>query len=255
MKTALVTGGSRGIGLGIVEQLLKNDYQVAINGVRDQQNVQPLIDSLNINGVRVVYFQGNIGNKSDRQRIVEDIQQKLGPIHVLVNNAGVAPKKRKDILEIDEDSYDFVMDINLKGTFFLSQLVAKSMIESKIHYPKDSFCIINITSISASVASISRGEYCISKAGASMLTKLFAVRMAAVGIPVYEIQPGIIRTDMTAAVQEKYEQLIKEGLTLDKRLGIPQDIGKIVSTLVHGDLPYATGQIITADGGLMIRRL
>jgi 3-oxoacyl-[acyl-carrier protein] reductase len=255
MKTALVTGGSRGIGLGIVEQLLKNDYQVAINGVRDQQNVQPLIDSLNINGVRVVYFQGNIGNKSDRQRIVEDIQQKLGPIHVLVNNAGVAPKKRKDILEIDEDSYDFVMDINLKGTFFLSQLVAKSMIESKIHYPKDSFCIINITSISASVASISRGEYCISKAGASMLTKLFAVRMAAVGIPVYEIQPGIIRTDMTAAVQEKYEQLIKDGLTLDKRLGIPQDIGKIVSTLVHGDLPYATGQIITADGGLMIRRL
>jgi|TARA_B110000305_G_C19338106_1_gene587648 NAD(P)-dependent dehydrogenase (short-subunit alcohol dehydrogenase family) len=255
MKTALVTGGSRGIGLGIVEQLLKNDYQVAINGVRDQKNVQPLIDSLNINGVRVVYFQGNIGNKSDRQRIVEDIQQKLGPIHVLVNNAGVAPKKRKDILEIDEDSYDFVMDINLKGTFFLSQLVAKSMIESKIHYPKDSFCIINITSISASVASISRGEYCISKAGASMLTKLFAVRMAAVGIPVYEIQPGIIRTDMTAAVQEKYEQLIKDGLTLDKRLGIPQDIGKIVSTLVHGDLPYATGQIITADGGLMIRRL
>jgi|TARA_B110000037_G_scaffold112278_1_gene129477 NAD(P)-dependent dehydrogenase (short-subunit alcohol dehydrogenase family) len=255
MKTALVTGGSRGIGLGIVEQLLKNDYQVAINGVRDQKNVQPLIDSLNINGVRVVYFQGNIGNKSDRQRIVEDIQQKLGPIHVLVNNAGVAPKKRKDILEIDEDSYDFVMDINLKGTFFLSQLVAKSMIESKIHYPKDSFCIINITSISASVASISRGEYCISKAGASMLTKLFAVRMAAVGIPVYEIQPGIIRTDMTAAVQEKYEQLIKDGLTLDKRLGIPQDIGKIVSTLVHGELPYATGQIITADGGLMIRRL
>jgi NAD(P)-dependent dehydrogenase (short-subunit alcohol dehydrogenase family) len=129
------------------------------------------------------------------------------------------------------------------------------MIESKIHYPKDSFCIINITSISASVASISRGEYCISKAGASMLTKLFAVRMAAVGIPVYEIQPGIIRTDMTAAVQEKYEQLIKDGLTLDKRLGIPQDIGKIVSTLVHGELPYATGQIITADGGLMIRRL
>ena len=255
MKTALVTGGSRGIGLGIVEQLLDNGFQVAINGIRDESSVQPLLDLLNKKKSNVIYCQGDIGNKNDRERIVKETEQKLGVINVLINNAGVAPKQRKDILEIDEEAYDFVMDINLKGTFFLSQFVAKRMIANISAQPHSSFCIVNITSMSAKVASIYRGEYCMSKAGASMLTKLFTVRMAEVGIPVYEIQPGIIKTDMTSAVQEKYDRLINDGLTLDKRMGLPEDIGKIVASLVQGNIPYSTGQIITADGGLMVRKL
>ncbi len=255
MRNALITGGSRGIGLGIVENLISNNFQVAINGVRSEQEIAPLLAKFNHSEKKAIYCQGNISIAADRQKIVQEVMDNFGPIQVLVNNAGVAPKNRKDLLEIEEGDYDFVMDINLKGTFFLSQLVAKQMIQEKNRNNEFNASIINISSISSQVASISRAEYCISKSGMSMLTKLLAVKMSEVDIPVYEVQPGVIATDMTSSVLNKYQQLIENGLTLEKRLGKPDDIGKIVNALASGQLPYATGQVITADGGLMIGRL
>ncbi len=254
-KTALVTGGSRGIGLGIVKALLNKDYKVAINGVRNISDVQPLLDELTSSGAEVIYVQGNIGKADDRQRLVDTLKEKFGTLNVLVNNAGVAPKERKDVLEIREEDFDYLLDINLKGTYFLTQAIVNWMIHQKSNGPKKDFCIVNITSISAEVASINRGEYCISKAGLSMMSKLLAVRLGEVGIPVFEVRPGVIETDMTAGVKEKYEQKIKEGLLVEPRMGKSEDIGKIVSALVSGDLPYSTGQILTPDGGLMIQRL
>ena len=173
----------------------------------------------------------------------------------MVNNAGVAPKERNDILEATEESYDRVLDINLKGPYFLTQLVARWMIEQKNINPNDTFSIINISSVSATFASVNRGDYCISKAGMTMSTKLWAVRLGEYDIPVYEIQPGIIRTDMTAGVVEKYDKLIEEGLTLEKRWGDPQDLGKTVTALATGMIPYATGQVINTDGGMTIQFL
>ena len=183
------------------------------------------------------------------------MKEKFGQLNVLVNNAGVAPRERKDVLEITEDDFDYLLDINLKGTFFLTQEIVNWMVKQKNVAPAEDFTIVNITSVSAEVASINRGEYCISKAGLSMMSKLLAVRLGEIGIPVFEVRPGVIETDMTAGVKEKYEQKIKEGLLVQPRLGIPEDIGKIVSALVSGDIPYSTGQILTPDGGLMIQRL
>lgn len=254
-KTALVTGGSRGIGLGIVKSLIAKGYQVGINGVRKETDVQELLSSLRASGGTVEYVQGNIGIAEDRQRMVAILKKKFGGLNVLVNNAGVAPRERKDILEITEDDFDYLLNINLKGNYFLTQEITKWMIEQKESKPSDQFSIVNITSISAEVASINRGEYCISKAGLSMMSKLLAVRLAEIGIPVYEIRPGVIETDMTSGVQKKYDQKIKEGFFLEPRLGQPEDIGKIVSALVSGDIPYSTGQILTPDGGLTLKRL
>ncbi|HEX5171432.1 MAG TPA: 3-ketoacyl-ACP reductase [Cyclobacteriaceae bacterium] len=254
-KTALITGGSRGIGFGIAEHLARNGYDLAINGIRDEKEVTDRLKSLSSFGVKVVYCPGNIGNEEHRNAIVKKSIGELGAINVLVNNAGVAPRVRKDVLELDPADYDYVMDINLKGTFFLSQAVALHMIDRK---RKDNYfqgCIISITSISAEVASVNRGEYCMAKAGLGMMTKLLATRLGEVDIPVYEVRPGIIETDMTAGVKEKYDKLISEGLTIEKRWGKPEDIGKIVAALAGGELPYATGQIIYADGGMSVRRL
>ena len=253
-KSALITGGSRGIGLGIAEALGKRGYRLAINGVRDEDEVSQQLDHLR-QLTDVVYCQGNIGNLGDHKGIVAKALTKFNTIDVLVNNAGVAPKNRKDILELDEESFDRLMDINLKGTFFLTQLVAQQMLAAKKSNDKYSPSIITITSMSAEVASINRAEYCMSKAALSMMTKLFATRLAEADIPVYEVRPGIIETDMTAGVREKYDKLINDGLTLEKRWGTPADIGKIVAALASGSIPYATGQVIAADGGLTIRRL
>jgi NAD(P)-dependent dehydrogenase (short-subunit alcohol dehydrogenase family) len=186
---------------------------------------------------------------------MEDIKAKWGQLNLLVNNAGVAPKERKDILEADEKSFDWLMGINLKGPYFLTQQAANWMIEQKIKNPKDSFSIINISSVSATVVSVNRGEYCISKAGMSMSTKLWAARLGEFEIPVYEIQPGVIRTDMTAGVIEKYDKMIAAGLTLQRRWGQPEDLGKTVIALAEGMIPYATGQIIHTDGGMTIQTL
>ncbi len=254
-KTALITGGSRGIGLGIAKSLLASGYEVAINGVREEGKVAAVMDELRSSGGKVEYIRGDIGNDEGRYQIISEVKLKLGTLNVLVNNAGVAPKERKDILEINEEDYDYLMDINLKGTFFLTQELSKLMIDARKNDLSALFTVVNITSISAEVASVNRGEYCISKAGLSMMSKLLAVRLGDVGIPVYEVRPGVIATDMTAGVKEKYEQKIADGLLVEKRMGQPGDIGKIVASLASGGLPYSTGQVLTPDGGLMIQRL
>ena len=252
---ALITGGSRGIGLGIARALLKSGYRVAINGVRPAKLVGPTLEELKSNGGEVIYCQGNIDNRDNRQKIIAAIQSKWNQLNLLVNNAGVAPKDRKDILEADEDSFDRLIGINLKGPYFLTQLVANWMVDQKKKNPEDDFSIINISSVSASVASVNRGDYCISKAGMNMTTKLWAARLGEYNIPVYEIQPGLFKTDMTAGVREKYDKLIAGGLTLQKRWGYPEDIGKTVVALALGMIPYATGQTINIDGGMTIRTL
>ncbi len=254
-KVALVTGGSRGIGLGIAKQLAENGFDLAINGMRDESDVDDVLESLSNAGVRVIYCQGNIGSEDDRQSILTNVREKLGSLNVLVNNAGVAPKERLDLLETTTESYDRVMDINLKGVFFLTQAAANWMLEQKASNKEFEGSIINVSSISATIASINRGEYCISKAGIGMVTQLFAVRLGAEGIPVYEVRPGIIRTDMTSGVQEKYDKLIAEGLCLQPRWGLPKDVGLAVTSLAKGDFPYSTGQVIMVDGGLAVNRL
>jgi NAD(P)-dependent dehydrogenase (short-subunit alcohol dehydrogenase family) len=252
---ALITGGSRGIGLGIAQALVKQGYRVAINGVLAADQVVEPLKQLNAEGGEAIYCQGNVGSADDRRKIMEDIKAKWGQLNLLVNNAGVAPKERKDILEADEQSFDWLMGINLKGPYFLTQQAANWMIEQKTKNLKDSFSIINISSVSATIASVNRGEYCISKAGMSMSTKLWAARLGEFDIPVYEIQPGVIRTDMTAGVIEKYDKMIAAGLTLQRRWGQPEDLGKTVIALAEGMIPYATGQIIHTDGGMTIQTL
>lgn len=254
-KSALITGGSRGIGYGIAVALARQGYNLAINGVRGEDQVQDQLNALKNYNIDLVYCPGSIGDREDRGRIISKALKKFAKIDVLVNNAGVAPGVRQDILDLDEENYDRLLDTNLKGTFFLTQQVARQMLEEKRHNADYHPCIITITSISAEVASVNRGEYCLSKAGLGMLTKLFATRLGDAGIPVYEVRPGIIRTDMTSGVQEKYDKLIAEGLTLEKRWGTPEDIGKIVAALANGDIPYSTGQVIQADGGMGVRRL
>ena len=252
---ALITGGSRGIGLGIAQALVKQGYRVAINGVRAADQVEEPLKQLNAEGGEAIYCQWNVGSANDRRKIMEEIKAKWGQLNLLVNNAGVAPKERKDILEADEQSFDWLMGINLKGPYFLTQQAANWMIEQKTKNSKDSFSIINISSVSATIASVNRGEYCISKAGMSMSTKLWAARLGEFDIPVYEIQPGVIRTDMTAGVIEKYDKMIAAGLTLQRRWGQPEDLGKTVIALAEGMIPYATGQIIHTDGGMTIQTL
>ena len=253
-KVALITGGSRGIGLGIAQHLAQEGWNLAINGMRPEDQVASLAE-LRSTGVEVVYCQGNVGTVAGRQAIIDKVMATFGHLNVLVNNAGVAPRERKDLLEMSEESYDRVMDINLKGAFFLSQMAAKSMIQAKKTDAGFPAYIINVSSISATVVSVNRGQYCISKAGMSMVTQLFAARLGAEGIPVYELRPGVTHTDMTAVVKEKYDKLIAEGLCVTPRWGYPEDVGKAVAALVRGDFPYSTVQVVMIDGGLTIPRL
>ena len=254
-KVALITGGTRGIGLGIAKALAAAGYDLALNGMRPEADIRPVVQELKQLGAQIIYIQGNLGVTEDREKMVFQTMSHFQKLNVLVNNAGVAPRVRKDILEIDEDDYDYMLDINLKGTFFLSQLVANQMLKEKAAIPAFDGSIITISSISAEVASINRGEYCMAKAGLGMMTKLLATRLGEAGIPVYEVRPGVIETDMISQVKGKYEELIANGLTVEKRLGQPEDIGRIVASLATGGIPYATGQVIVADGGLTLRRL
>lgn len=254
-KVALITGGSRGIGLGIAETLAQRGFQLAINGVREPAAVVDTIQRLRQTGVDVIYCQADVSDAGQRQRMLEQVQSHYGALHVLVNNAGVAPKERRDVLDMQEESYDRVMNMNLKGPFFLAQSVASWMLRQQLAAPDFRGCIINVSSISATVASLNRGEYCISKAGLSMVTQLLALRLGAYHIPVYEVRPGIIATDMTAGVKEKYDRLIQEGLLAQPRWGLPEDVGKAVAMLAAGDLAYSTGQVVMIDGGLTISRL
>jgi len=254
-KVALITGGTRGIGLGIAQNLAKNGYDLALNGIRDPEQVQVVLNRIKESGAEVIYCRGNIGDKSDRIRIIDDIRKKYGRLNILVNNAGMAPRERRDILATTENSFDEVLNINLKGPYFLTQEVANWMIRQKEEDPEFEGCIINISSISATVASVNRGEYCISKAGLSMMTQLFAVRLGEHDIPVYEVRPGVIQTDMTSGIKDKYDDLIAGGLCVQKRWGTPDDVGTAVAALVSGSFTYSTGQVVMVDGGQTIPRL
>jgi 3-oxoacyl-[acyl-carrier protein] reductase len=254
-KTALITGGSRGIGLGIAKALAKEGYDLAINGVRAESSVMEVLEELRSFGVKVIYCQGDISGHDSRKGIIENVKKEFGKLNVLVNNAGVAPKERNDILLASEESFDYVVGTNLKGTYFLTQLAANWMVVQKKADPNFEACIINVTSVSATVASVNRGEYCIAKAGLSMVTQLFAARLGEYQIPVFEIRPGVIATDMTSGVKEKYDKMFSEGLAVQNRWGEPNDIGKAAAALSRGDFPYSTGQVIMVDGGLTLQRL
>lgn len=257
-RTALVTGGTRGIGFGIAQSLAAEGWNLVLNGMRPEDTVQEVLESLRSKGVEVGYARGDIGSAEGRSSIIQTARSVSGgALNLLVNNAGVAPKQRLDILETTEENYDFVVDTNLKGAFFLTQLVANDMVAAKNQDGSFSGMIVNVSSISATVVSVNRGEYCIAKAGLSMVTQLFAARMGEFDIPVYEIRPGVTKTDMTAspAVTEKYDKLIEEGLCVTKRWGFPEDVAKAVASLSRGDFPYSTGQVLMVDGGLTIPRL
>ena len=241
MKIALVTGVAGGIGLATAKKLLANGVAVVGMDVAPQMPIE-------FEG-EFTYFNGDLSKGEDRQNYVNLAVEKYGKIDILVNVAGVAPKVRNDILEMTEESYDFVMNINTKGTLFLTQLVANQMV------PNKSGSIVNISSMSGYTSSVSRGEYCISKAGVTMITTLFADRLAEYGITVNEIRPGIIATGMTDKVKAKYDGLIEGGLLPIKRWGQPEDIADAVWVLCSGALPYVTGQSVDVDGGFHIRRL
>lgn len=254
-RVALVTGGRRGIGLGIALALAKEKHDLAIAGVCDAAAAVETVSALEDLGVEALYCRADIGNAEDRERLVRATRERFGRLHVLVNNAGVAPKTRADMLDASEESFERVMRINLQGPYFLTQLVARWMLEQRVADEGFKGSIVNISSVSAEVASIDRGEYCLSKAAASMATKLWAARLGAAGISVYEIRPGIILTDMTSGVKAKYDRLIEAGLLIEPRWGSPEDIGRAVAMLARGDLPYATGQVLHLDGGLTLKRL
>jgi NAD(P)-dependent dehydrogenase (short-subunit alcohol dehydrogenase family) len=236
-RVALVTGGSRGIGLGIA-RALATEFEVAICGMRPTCDLKEFF-----------YVQCDVSDRQARDKMLATIRQRFGRLDVLVNNAGVAPKVRADILDATEESFEQLIRTNLQGPYFLTQAVAKWMIEQKTG------CIVNVSSISATVASVNRGDYCVSKAGIAMATQLWAARLGEFGIPVYEVRPGVIKTDMTAGVTEKYDKLLAGGLAIQPRWGLPEDVGKAVASLARGDFPYSTGQVIMVDGGLTVQRL
>jgi NAD(P)-dependent dehydrogenase (short-subunit alcohol dehydrogenase family) len=252
---ALVTGGARGIGLGISQALAREGFSIAICGRKDESEVAAILDQIRSEGTEVQYVKADVANRKDHANLLSAIRDRFGVLHILVNNAGIAPTTRSDILEVGEESYDRVMDVNLKGPFFLTQAAANWMIEQRQNDPDFDGTIVNMSSISATLASTNRGEYTISKAGISMATQLWAVRLAGFGINVFEVRPGIIKTDMTSGVTEKYDKLIAEGLTLQKRWGRIEDVGRAVAALCRGDLSYSTGQVIMVDGGLTVGRL
>lgn len=253
-KTAIVTGASRGIGLAIARQLGRDGYNIVMVATGPQQKNQAAVDSLTAEGIPCAYVQANIGDHDDRLKIVAAALAAFGRIDALVNNAGVAPLVRADLLEMTEESWDRVLGINAKGNMFLTQAVANQMIRQE---PLDGRkgVIVNVSSCSAEVSSTSRGEYCVSKAGVSMLTTLYADRLACEGILVHEVRPGVIATDMTSAVQAKYDKLIAEGAFPVARWGTPEDVASAVSALCSDKFLYTTGNYIDVDGGFHIKRL
>ena len=248
-KTAIITGGAGGIGFGTAQQLAADGFNIAIFDIKDEMAIGDKLALLDKAGSDTMYYCGDIAKVNDCYAFVEAVIEKYGKIDVLVNNSGVAPKVRADILETSEESIDYVFGVNIKGTFFMSQAVARRMIA------QNDGIIVNISSISAYTSSVNRPEYCMSKSAISMMTVLFADRLAAHGIRVYEIRPGVIRTDMTAPVVEKYDKLIADGIFPIERWGYPEDVAKAISAFASGAFPYSTGEIINVDGGFHIRRL
>lgn len=253
-KVAIITGGTRGIGLGISKALAAENWDLSICGVREKSRVTSLKD-LSTFGVRILYTQADISIQKDRELLINRTKDFFSRLDLLVNNAGVAPVKRNDILNAEIGSYDRVMNINMKGPWFLTQAAANWMVEQKKSEPSFEGEIIFIGSVSSTLASPNRGEYCISKAAVSMAVQLWAVRLGEYNFPVYEIRPGITRTDMTAGVSGKYDDMIADGLLVQPRWGMPDDIGRAAVMLARGDLPYSTGQVIMVDGGMTLGRL
>lgn len=249
---AIVTGGARGIGLGISRALAAAGWDLAVAGVRGSSDVQEVIRELQSHGGRVHYVSADISNRDDRSRLMSEVVKVLGTPSALVNNAGIAPRVRADLLDASEDGFEEVLRTNLQGPYFLTQLVANAMI-ADASTPRRG--IVFITSVSAELASVNRGDYCVSKAGLSMAAKLFAVRLAEHRIPVYEVRPGVIATDMTAGVKDKYDQRIADGLIPDARWGTPADVGAMTALLLRDDVKYATGSVVHVDGGLTLPRL
>jgi NAD(P)-dependent dehydrogenase (short-subunit alcohol dehydrogenase family) len=250
----LITGGSRGIGKAIALALGRSGYDCAVNFAVNAQAAEKTVTELGALGARAIAVQADIGNSADRRRLVHETLSGLGPIDLLVNNAGVAPTLRADLLEASEQSFDRLINTNLKGPYFLTQLVARHMLDRSGGQPAAGK-IVTITSISAEAPSVNRGDYCVSKAGLAMMTRLFAARLAEHGIGVYEIRPGIIETDMTGPVKEKYDKLIAAGLTPIARWGTPEDVAKAVTAIAMDLLPFSTGEVINVDGGFHLRRL
>ena len=251
----LITGASRGIGRGIAVELAKAGWRIGINYASDADAALETLRLVRRQGGAGAVVQADVASAPQRQRLLDFMRERFGRLDALVNNAGVAPNIRADLLETGEASYDRVMGINLKGPFFLTQLAAREMLSLRKQGKLKRGYIVNISSISAYTASINRGEYCLSKAGLAMLTALFAARLARAEIGVFEVRPGIIATDMTGPVQEKYDRLIADGLTPIKRWGTPKDIGRCVAAILRGDFPFSTGQVFDVDGGFHLRTL
>ena len=251
-RVALVTGGRRGIGLAIAEALAAGGLDVAITGTHDDQVARAAVNKLRAHGASATFVAGDVGNVDDHARVLDVVEAALGPIDVLVSNAGIAPPTRLDLMETTQANFDIVMGVNLRGSFFLGQSVAKRMIARGGGNKR---ALIFISSCSAEMVSTSRIEYCISKAGLAMAIEGFAVRLASEDIAVFEVRPGIIKTDMTAAVVAKYDSLIEQGLVPARRWGQPADVAAAVAALAKGDLAFSTGSVIDVGGALAISRL
>ena len=255
---SLVTGAGRGIGRGIAVELARLNHAVVINYAGNAATAEECLQLLRAAGGDGITVQADVAIAADRARLVETTLQAFGRIDLLVNNAGVAPNVRADLLEAGEESFDRLININLKGPYFLTQLVARQMIEQVQSNALNDFGlprIVTVTSISAYTASVNRGDYCVAKAGLSMMTALFAARLAEHGINVYEVRPGVIETDMTAGVKEKYDALIAQGAWPLRRWGKPEDIGRAVAAIARNDFPFSTGEVFNVDGGFQLRTL
>lgn len=254
-RAALITGGTRGIGLGVARALARDGWDLLLSGQRSPDEVASVVRELENQGVNVDYVAGNIATAADRMKIVDRARARYGTVNALVNNAGRAPRVRADLIDATEDSFEEVLRTNLQGPYFLTQAIARDMLGRARSDPDFRSAIVFVTSVSAQLVSINRGEYCVSKAGLAMAASLFAVRLAPHGIPVFDVRPGIIATDMTSGVKDTYDRRIGEGLVPEARWGQPDDVGRTVCALLRGDLPYATGSVIHVDGGLSLPRL
>jgi 3-oxoacyl-[acyl-carrier protein] reductase len=255
-RVAIVTGGTRGIGLGIARALARDGWDLALCGLRAESEVHEVVDALRRGGAEVLYRMLDVSRTDDHARFLSAVRERwANGVDALVNNAGRAPRVRADLLEASEASFDEVLRTNLYGPYFLTQQVARAFVDQRNVDPHRSMAIVLVTSVSAELVSTNRGEYCVSKAGLAMAARLFAARLAEHDIPVYEVRPGIISTDMTAPNKDAYDRRIAEGLVPARRWGTPDDVGRVVAALLRGDLGYATGSVINVDGGLSIPRL
>lgn len=252
-KTAIVTGASRGIGRAIAIGLAQDGYDICALAWQDDSQLQSLADEIGRLGRKCIWINHNIADTDGLQSVLDRLPELPGPLTCLVNNAGVSVLKRGDLLEVEEDSFDRCFEVNTRGTFFFTQAIAKYMV-SAANKSGGHRSVIFITSSNAVSATVERGEYCMSKAASHMAARLFAIRLAQEGIATYEVQPGLILTEMTAPSKEKYDRLIADGMTLDKRWGLPEDVARVVRTMAAGLLPYTVAQEVRVDGGLMMQR-